>query len=158
MADEMGQILGYAPRDYVKRGMGYFMVEALLTITDADAALYNSGGIRSGLQAGAITREDVFAVEPFGNQAVVVTMSGSDFAELVKLKSTRSSDFFTGPRVIDLDRSYTVATSDFLTSENSSYSILAKGEITYLGLPVRQILELYLQDHVLEGQPQASSF
>ena len=158
MADEMGQILGYASRDYVKRGMGYFMVEALLNITDADAALYNSGGIRSGLQAGAITREDVFAVEPFGNQAVVVTMSGSEFAELVKLKSTRSSDFFTGPRVIDLDRSYTVATSDFLTSENSSYSILAKGEITYLGLPVRQVLELYLQDHVLEGQPQASSF
>lgn len=158
MADEMGQVLGYAPRDFIKRGMGHFMIEALLTGTGADAALYNGGGIRAGLQAGAITREDVFAVEPFGNQAVVVTLTGPDFAKLVKLKSTRSNDFFSGPRVIDLDRSYTVATSDFLTSETSSYPILAKGEITYIGQQVRQVLELYLQNHVLEAQPKASSF
>lgn len=158
MAQEMGQVIGYATRDYVKRGLGYLLVEALLSYSGADAALYNGGGVRAGLQAGPITREDVFAVEPFDNKAVLVTLSGQDFAELVKLKSTRSSDFFSGPKMIDLNRTYTVATSDFLTSENSSYSILARGEIVYLGQPVRRVLEIYLQEHILAEQPKASSF
>ena len=158
MANEMGQVLGYASRDYVKRGMGHFMVEALLSYSDADAALYNGGGVRAGLQAGPITREDIFAVEPFDNQAVLVTLSGPDLAELKKIASSRSGDFFTGPRIIDLDRTYTVATSDFLANETASYSILTRGEITYLGQPVRQILEIYLQERVLDVQPKASSF
>lgn len=158
MADEMGQIIGHASRDYVKRGMGHFMVEALLAGTGADAALYNGGGVRAGLPRGAVTREDVFAVEPFDNQAIVVTLSGADFAQLVKLKSTRSNDFFSGPKVIDLDRNYTVATSDFLASENSSYAILARGEINHLGKPVRQVLEEYLMSEVLDTTIPASSF
>lgn len=158
MAAEMGQVIGYASRDYVKRGMGHFMIEALLASTGADAALYNGGGVRAGIQKGPVTRENIFAVEPFDNQAVVVTLSGQDFAQLVKLKASRSGDFFSGPRVIELERNYTVATSDFLTSETSSYSILALGEISYLGQPVRQVLEDYLQDQILESINQASTF
>ena len=97
-------------------------------------------------------------MEPFDNQAVLVTLSGPDLAELKKIASSRSGDFFTGPRIIDLDRTYTVATSDFLANETASYSILTRGEITYLGQPVRQILEIYLQERVLDVQPKASSF
>ena len=150
LAAEMDQVIGHAPRAYVKNSVGLLLNEALLHFSGADAALYNSGGVRTGLPQGAVTKRDVFAVEPFGNQAVLVTLSGPDFAELLKAKASRSSDFYHGPRLIDLDRSYTVVTSDFLTSEGSSYPMLAQEEILYLGSTVREVLQDYLRDHFLE--------
>ena len=158
LAVEMDQILGYSSRGSVKNSMGLLLIQALSHYAEADAVLYNGGGVRSGLPQGAVTRRDVFAVEPFGNEAVVVTLTGPDFAELVKLKSSRSSDFYQGPKLVDLDQTYTVATSDFLTSESSSYPMLSRGQIMYLGMPVREVLENYLRDHMLDQQPKAISF
>ena len=96
-------------------------------LSGADAALYNAGGVRAGLSQGAVTKGDVFTVEPFGNEAVVVTLDGPQFAELLEVKAKRSGDFYDGPKLIDLDRSYTVVTSDFLASAGSSYPVLAAG-------------------------------
>ncbi|NLJ80610.1 MAG: bifunctional metallophosphatase/5'-nucleotidase [Firmicutes bacterium] len=156
--EEMGQVVGYARRDYVQRGLGHLLTAALVDFSGADAALYNSGGVRAGLKAGPVTKADILAVEPFDNQAVVATIPGETFAELLKLRSQRRNDFFSGPKVVDLDREYTVATSNFLI-ENSSYApLLSSGQINYLGLPVRQVLEYYLRDTVLERERAVSSF
>ena len=58
--------------------------------------------MRAGLPRGAVTRRDVFAVEPFGNQVVLVTFSGAQMAELLEISlRTCSSDFYEGPRLVD---------------------------------------------------------
>lgn len=152
----MNQILGFSTRGYTKNGLGLLLTEALLQFSGADAALYNGGGVRTGLAKGAVTKRDVFAVEPFGNQTVLVTLSGADFAELLKKKASRPSDFYQGPKLVDVSRFYTVITSDFLASEGSSYPVLAAGDILYLGSTVRDILEEYLQGYVLEKQKKAA--
>lgn len=148
---EMEEIIGFAPRGFTKNGLGLLLMQALLDFSGADAALYNAGGVRSGLPQGDVSKGDVFAVEPFGNEAIVVTLTGPDFAELLAIKSVRPSDYYQGPRLIDLDRSYTIATSDFLASEGSNYPMLAKGNIVYLGSTVRQVLQQYLQNRVLDA-------
>ena len=127
---------------------------ALQEYTGADAALYNSGGVRAGLPQGEVTRRDVFAVEPFGNQVVLVTLSGAQFAELLEVGAKRSSDFYEGPRLVDTAKTYTVATTDFLASPDSSYPMLAEGEVTNLGVLVRDVLEEYLQAKVLEQRKE----
>ena len=146
LAVEMDRVLGYASRGYTKNGMGILLTKALQDFSNADAALYNAGGVRTGLPQGPVTKADVFAVEPFGNEAVIVTLSGHQFAELLEARARRSSDFYEGPRLIDLAHSYTVITSDFLASDGSSYPMLAGGEILYLNRTVREVLEEYLQD------------
>ena len=149
LALEMAEPLGHAPRGFTKNAMGLLLTQALLDFSGADAALYNGGGVRSGLDQGPVTKGDVFTVEPFGNELVQITLRGPDFAELLATKSGRSSDFYRGPRLIDLERSYTVVTSDFLASEGSNYPMLARGELVYLGSTVRQVLEAHLQSSVL---------
>ena len=146
----MEREIGFTSRGYTKNGMGLLLNRALLDFSGADAALYNAGGVRQGLTRGSVTRGDVFAVEPFGNEAVLVTLSGLVFAKLLEITSRRSSDFYDGPKLIDLDRSYSVVTSDFLASEGSNYPMLAQGEILHLGSSVREVLEDYLRDQVLE--------
>lgn len=150
LAVEMEREIGFTSRGYTKNGMGLLLNRALLDFSGADAALYNAGGVRQGLTRGSVTRGDVFAVEPFGNEAVLVTLSGPVFAKLLEITSRRSSDFYDGPKLIDLDRSYSVVTSDFLASEGSNYPMLAQGEILHLGSSVREVLEDYLRDQVLE--------
>lgn len=48
----------------------------------ADFGLVNSGGIRAGLPAGGITREEVLSVLPFANVLEVIGMSGADVRRL----------------------------------------------------------------------------
>ncbi len=150
LAVEMDRAIGSTSRGFTKNGMGLLLNKALLDFSYADAAIYNAGGVRDGLPRGPITKGDVFAVEPFGNEVVVVTLAGPDFAELLQIKAKRASDFYEGPKLIDLDRNYTVVTSDFLASEGSNYPMLAGGRISHLGATVREVLENYLQNHVLE--------
>jgi 2',3'-cyclic-nucleotide 2'-phosphodiesterase (5'-nucleotidase family) len=68
----------------------------------------------------------------------------------------RSSDFYEGPRLVDTSRTYTVATSDFLTTPESSYPMLAQGEIQRLSVPVREVLENYLAEKVLDKAEQGA--
>lgn len=156
LAAQLDEVIGYSRFGYVKNGMGILLVQALLEFSGADAALYNGGGVRAGLPRGAVTRRDVFAVEPFDNQVVLVTLTGAQFARLLEAKAMRSSDFYEGPRLVDTSRTYTVATSDFLTTPESSYPMLAQGEIQHLSVPVREVLENYLAEKVLDKAEQGA--
>lgn len=158
LAVEMNQVIGSTSRGFTKNGMGLLLNQALLNFSGADAAIYNAGGIRAGLPRGPITKGDVFAVEPFGNEVVVVTLTGPGFAELLEIKSRRSGDFYEGPRLIDLERSYRVVTSDFLTSEGSNYPMLAQGEVVHLGYQIRAVLQEYLQNVILDQQEIKAHF
>jgi 5'-nucleotidase len=49
----------------------------------ADLAFTNPGGIRAGLDAGPITWGDLFAVQPFGNPLVRMTLTGAQVKALL---------------------------------------------------------------------------
>jgi len=156
LAAELDQVIGYSRFGYVKNGLGVLLVKALKEFSGADAALYNSGGVRDGLPSGQVTRRDVYAVEPFGNQVVVITLSGAQMAQLLEAKAKRSGDFYEGPRLVDTSKTYTVATSDYLAVSEAGYWVLARGEAEYLGVSVREVLEKYLAEEVLEIMEQGA--
>jgi 2',3'-cyclic-nucleotide 2'-phosphodiesterase (5'-nucleotidase family) len=95
-------------------------------------------------------------VEPFGNQVVVITLSGAQMAQLLEAKAKRSGDFYEGPRLVDTSKTYTVATSDYLAVSEAGYWVLARGEAEYLGVSVREVLEKYLAEEVLEIMEQGA--
>ena len=47
-------------------------------------ALMNGGGIRASISKGNITTRQLMAVFPFGNNLVVVTMSGKDIKDMLE--------------------------------------------------------------------------
>lgn len=72
-----------------EQDMGNVMADAFLSSApksiQADIALTNPGGVRSGLRrSGAVTYDDIFAVAPFGNNLLYVDLTGEQLIRLLE--------------------------------------------------------------------------
>jgi 5'-nucleotidase len=134
-------------RSYVaESNLGNLISDAMREFASTDFAFMNSGGIRSDLRAGELTYSDIFAVSPFDNYLAVVTMTGAQVTETLKLMSpgvrgimqvsglkytldaTKDADKPIGERnrlvsvsmsdgsPLDPDKLYTVAMPDFVAA------------------------------------------
>lgn len=101
---------------------------------DIDFVLLNHGGIRSIISAGKINARNAFEVMPFENNIVVAAVNGSDIDEMVAFlvqagrahpisgmqivldKNRELLKAFINGEPINSDRTYYVATSDYLIS------------------------------------------
>lgn len=131
--------------------LGNLLVEALLDISGADVALTNGGGIRSSINAGPVTKGEVLTVLPFGNTVRVIELKGSDILAAiengvdtypvskgafphiagmtVKFDATKAAgkrvfELKIGGTLVDLNKTYTMVTNDFLASGGDNYVTL----------------------------------
>ena len=64
---------------FAECSFGNFITDAMLaSVPHADVALFNGGGMRTGLPKGEITIGDVLTALPFGNTVATVKVSGAD--------------------------------------------------------------------------------
>ena len=68
--------------------LGVLISDALREYGSTDFAFMNSGGIRAEMPARELTYADIFAVSPFDNFPAVVTMTGAEIVETLRLTST----------------------------------------------------------------------
>jgi 5'-nucleotidase / UDP-sugar diphosphatase len=138
--------------------IGNMIADAMREIAGADVALMNGGGIRGNrtYDAGStLTRRDIQAELPFGNKLVKATMAGRDllaalenglwfagkadgrFAQVSGLRLRARADGIPGKRIdsveiagvpLDPDRSYTVATNDFILRGQDGYDAFTRAE------------------------------
>ncbi len=131
---------------------GNMLADALREATGADVALTNGGGIRAKkvYPAGSdITSGDIFAELPFGNVTIVVEQTGAQIVEalengvsrhedvngrwphisgmsmtvdLAAEAGSRVSNVMVGGAPIDMGKTYTLATNDFLGRGGDGYS------------------------------------
>lgn len=141
--EKMNQVIGYCPYA-IRKGspespLGNLTGDALIWMAEdlygvkADVGVYNSGGIRAEISAGNLTVGDVYAVYPFDNVLSLVTLKGKDLRTLfdyvasngglpinagVKLviKNKKVKSVTVGGKQIDDDKTYTVATIDYLVN------------------------------------------
>ena len=103
-----------------------------------DVAVVNIGGMRCEWAAGDITFKNVFELMPFDNMLVVLTLKGNDLQQLCEIFASTGGQGIAGMRIqtvgdkvmqqearvtingkaLDMDRTYTVATSDYLSQGN----------------------------------------
>ena len=75
-----------------KEELGGLMCDALVEEYGVDFAVQNSGGVRLGqLKQGPITMQDVYALDPFGNQIFIYEMTYQALNELLKNSYRKSS-------------------------------------------------------------------
>lgn len=142
----------------------------------AEIALTNAGGIRTDLvkktEDGTVTYGDVFAVQPFGNQLVTMTLTGADLHEVLeqqwrdqpKPRVLQVSKGFTyawsaskpiGARVdpasmkldgkaIEAKKTYRVTVNAFLADGGDGFTSLRKGRDTVTGMFDVEALEKYI--------------
>ena len=146
--------------------LGNFVADVAREAGHADVGIVNSGGIRAPLPRGKVTAGDIYTVVPFDNEVAVVTMPGWQLRELLDFGSRRlgkggfpqvsgvsftirgdhATDIKVGGRVLESDRSYRVATIDFLIGGGDGYTIFAKaGEPERTGMMLRDAAIDFLQ-------------
>jgi 2',3'-cyclic-nucleotide 2'-phosphodiesterase (5'-nucleotidase family) len=140
-------------RDTVRKGesnLGNLITDAMLDVTGADFALTNGGGIRASIDAGEITKGEVITVLPFGNYIQTKAVTGTDvkaalengasgypanhgaFAHVAGLTYAIDDTKPAGERVhsimiqgepIEMDKTYSMATNDFLAAGGDNYTM-----------------------------------
>jgi len=164
--DVLGEVVGRTAvkldgeREIVRAGesnLGNLITDAMRSVTGADIALTNGGGIRASIDAGDITKGEVITVLPFGNYIVTLNATGAEivaalqhgagdypepkgaFPHVSGLSYTIDASKPKGQKVtsvtvngapIDPNRTYVLATNDFIAAGGDEYAMFADNAVT----------------------------
>jgi len=132
--------------------LGDLIADAQRAALGTDFAFMNPGGIRTDLPAGPLTYRDLFAVHPFGNNLVSMSLTGQEIYDLLNqqwvgqtrprilkisgLTYTWDSRRPIGDRIVDISRNgtpldresqYSVTVNDFLAEGGDNFLLLKRG-------------------------------
>ena len=175
----MDEIIGEAAINITKSGtgpqnmIGNMVCEAILDYTGADFSFMNLGGIRDELLAGSISYRDVFNVMPFDNQVVMFEVDGKFLKDIIETRvngsrhglrvagiqvviNRKRSNFdrvtklMIGGEPWDADKTYQIATTDFLLQGNAGLALLTKipeSQITRYEQDLRDVIVEYIKKY-----------
>ncbi|HEY5959428.1 MAG TPA: bifunctional metallophosphatase/5'-nucleotidase, partial [Polyangiaceae bacterium] len=139
--------------------LGDLIADSQRVAVGADFAFMNPGGIRANLDSGAITWGELFAIQPFGNTVVRLTVTGQDIYDLLEQQWTQASPRVlqisgleytwkasnaVGSRVVEvrskgspIDKAadYSIAVNNFLATGGDNFTVLTRGR-NQVGGPV----------------------
>jgi 2',3'-cyclic-nucleotide 2'-phosphodiesterase / 3'-nucleotidase / 5'-nucleotidase len=132
--------------------LGNVIADSMRSEMKSDFGFMNPGGIRANIDAGPITWGELFTVQPFGNDLVKLTLTGSQIRELLNqqwgatgtkmlqisgLSYTWSDTLPVGEKVvniflpdgkkIDPNGKYTAAVNNFMADGGDGFTSLLKG-------------------------------
>lgn len=92
LGEELGKTVGQATTSILRgssRGveseMGNFVTDSMRSYIDGiDFAFTNAGGLRSDINAGPITLEEIYAVLPFNNTLVTMQLTGAQVRQILE--------------------------------------------------------------------------
>jgi 5'-nucleotidase / UDP-sugar diphosphatase len=129
--------------------LGDFVADVMRQTAGAEAALINGGTIRTGIPQGKITVKDIYAVLPFDNYLVAISLTGAQlqaalehgvarleepsgsFPQVSGLTfsysrsapaGSRVKDVMVGGRSLEPQKEYVVATNDYLVAGGDGYT------------------------------------
>jgi len=146
-------------REYVRAGetnLGNLLTDAMRDAGGADIAFSNGGGIRASIDVGEITKGDVASVLPFGNALVTFEITGQEIIDALEIGASdypepkgaflqisgasyqidtaaeygeRIKNVMVDGEPIDLEKSYLIATNDFLAAGGDGYTMFSDAEL-----------------------------
>ena len=158
--------------------LGNLCADSFRWRTGADIAVVNGGGLRSDLPAGDVTRGDIMAIFPFGNTIQVAEIKGKTIREMLEhavfgypasfggfldisgmtysydptqMIGHRVGDIYIGDELLDEDKTYTMASNDFLFSGGDDYDMLKGLKIVGEFETCEEVLADYLNQVGMNG-------
>jgi 5'-nucleotidase / UDP-sugar diphosphatase len=150
--------------------LGNLITDAMREASGARVAVQNSGGIRSPIAAGPITMRQAYKTLPFDNLLITMDLTGRQIKTLLEQSESSEHGLMqlsgltvaydrkrpAGNRVVkasingepvDENKTYRVATNDFLAAGGDRIEVLTRGEFPLRGDNLRDIFVQYLQKH-----------
>ncbi|MCM3718529.1 5'-nucleotidase C-terminal domain-containing protein [Fictibacillus phosphorivorans] len=160
--DKLNEVVGTAAveitRDLNANGeslMGNLIADSMIAQTGTDLAFMNPGGVRASINQGEITWEELFTVQPFGNDLVTMELTGQQVIDLLNQQWATGtakilqvsgltfsySETVTDGKVtgevkevklkdgspIDVDATYTATVNNFMATGGDGYTVLTSG-------------------------------
>lgn len=180
LGEELGKTVGQATTSILRgssRGveseMGNFVTDSMRSYIDGiDFAFTNAGGLRSDINAGPITLEEIYAVLPFNNTLVTMQLTGAQVRQILEegansqygtvqasgLRWSYDADAPFGARVtsvtlqdgtpLDPNASYRVGTNNFMATGGDRFTTFAQGTNTIdIGINLVDTVVHYLEHH-----------
>ena len=88
--------------------LGNFVTDLCLIYADAHVCVMNTGGLRSSLPKGNITRGDIYTLMPFENELVVLELDIESFKGLVDYITKRGGEPFSGMTLMASSKGYDI--------------------------------------------------
>ncbi len=122
------EVIGYSVIYHNNSKAGCFMADALRGKMNVDVSFQNSGGVRSDLDQGDITRREIFEISPFNNGTIIYNMSVSDIKNF--LIGSSAGFYYSGIRIEQIGGN--VQITDLNNNIISDNTILTVGVIDYI--------------------------
>jgi 2',3'-cyclic-nucleotide 2'-phosphodiesterase (5'-nucleotidase family) len=155
--------------------IGDFICDAMRVDAKVDIAFQNPGGMRADLAQGPITRGEVYAVMPFDNTIVTLSLTGVQVKQALEqslrgnrvtqvsglkyvLVQTNAGHWGLGTVTLadgsplDDAKTYTVAVNNFMASGGDQYNVLADAKGTDTGRLIRDAMEAYVRAQCAGGK------
>lgn len=177
---KMSEVIGTAPVELRKADyespLGNFVTDLMLEQTNkimdtpVDMAQTTNGGLRVPLPAGEINVGNVFELMPFENEVIVLTLDGPTTKELFDfaaktgispianatytVKDGQATDIKIGGKPLDLSRTYTVVTSDYLANGGDNMVMFKKAlKSEKVGMMMRDMILKHIKEQTAAGKP-----
>jgi len=118
----LNEVIGYSHLYHEKSQVGCFYTDALLGSMNVDVSFQNSGGIRSDLDEGDITRSEIFEIAPFNNGTVMYDMSVLEIKDF--LKGSASGFYYSGIQIDQIGEGIQIMDpNDNILADNTVLSV-----------------------------------
>ncbi len=149
--------------------LGDLIADAQRAAMNSDVAMTNSGGIRADLPMGEITWGQAYAVQPFGNYLVCITLTGGDLKRYLEQQHSggrhgvdqvsglsyaydsklpagnRVTHTLVGKNPLDPKQHYTVTVNSYMASRGGPEAILVAAQERVEGLGDLEALVNYFK-------------
>jgi 2',3'-cyclic-nucleotide 2'-phosphodiesterase (5'-nucleotidase family) len=156
--------------DRQESNIGNLVCDMMRETTGAEIALLNSRSLRTDIAAGKITLEQVHALMPFDNVLVTMDLTGRQLLEILNFSAVQLysrlqisgihvtynplnaggrpvKEITIGLQPLDPDRTYRIATNDFLASGGDRFITFREGKNISYGTNLREAFLSYLKKH-----------
>jgi 2',3'-cyclic-nucleotide 2'-phosphodiesterase (5'-nucleotidase family) len=150
---------------YQETSLGDFVTDIMLANTGARIAMINAGALRASIQRGPVTVEDVFRAMPYGNELVLVELTGAEIRKALErgvrgrrededggflhvagitfdVRGRKVENIMVGPERQPLIPAglYTVVVPDFLASGGDDHLVFKGKKQIRTMLPLRELI------------------
>ena len=91
---ELKEIIGYSHQYHSRWQLGCFYTDAMRINMDVDVSFQNTGGIRTSLDQGNITKREIYEISPFNNGTIIFEMTVAEIKQF--LIGSKSGFYYSG--------------------------------------------------------------